>query len=79
MPKSNLLARFANNAFWLGRYLERAENLARLLDINETYDRETASGPNWKHVLDLYADTERFSESYEAPNAESVLNFYIRD
>lgn len=79
MAKSNLLARFANNTYWLGRYLERAESLARLLDINETYSRDTASGPNWKHVLDLNADTERFFETYDAPDAESVLNFYIRD
>ena len=79
MPKSNLLARFANNTYWLGRYLERAENLARLLDINETYARDGTTGPNWQNVLDLYADTERFSDSYEEPDAESVLNFYIRD
>jgi len=79
LPKSNLLARFANNTYWLGRYLERAENLARLLDINETYARDGKSGPNWQNVLDLYADTARFSEFYEEPDAESVLNFYIRD
>ncbi len=79
MPKSNLLARFANNTYWLGRYLERAENLARLLDINETYARDGTTGPNWQNVLDLYADTERFLDSYETPDAESVLNFYIRD
>lgn len=79
MPKSNLLARFANNTYWLGRYLERAENLARVLDINETFARDDKSGPDWRHILDLYADTARFSESYETPDAESVLNFYIRD
>ena len=32
MP-SSLLARFAQNIFWMARYIERAENIARILDI----------------------------------------------
>ena len=32
-----LLARFADCIFWLARYVERAENLARILDVNETF------------------------------------------
>jgi uncharacterized alpha-E superfamily protein len=30
---SILLARSAENIFWLARYIERAENLARILDV----------------------------------------------
>ncbi|MDH3792994.1 MAG: alpha-E domain-containing protein, partial [Rhodospirillales bacterium] len=41
---SNLLARYADAAFWMARYVERAENLARVLDVNETFSRDTRGG-----------------------------------
>lgn len=76
---SSLLARFAENIFWIGRYVERAENLARVLHINETYSRDQTDGPDWKRVLEIYADLEPFSKIYENPDAVSVLNYYILD
>ena len=76
---SSLVARFAANIYWLGRYLERAENLARILDINETYARDDAGGPNWKRVLDLNADTQRFQDLHGAPTPHAVLAFYLVD
>ena len=42
----NLVARLASNIFWIGRYVERAENVAHILDINETYARENNEGPD---------------------------------
>ena len=74
---SSLVARFAANIYWLGRYLERAENLARILDINETYARDTAEGPNWERVLQLNADLNSFSELHGAPVPEAVVTFYL--
>jgi uncharacterized alpha-E superfamily protein len=65
--------------YWLGRYIERAENVARILDINETYARSGAAGPDWQRVLDLYADADRFFERYETADAASVLHFYVTD
>ena len=76
---SSLVARFAANTYWLGRYLERAENLARILDINETYARDSMAGPNWERVLRLNSDMERFSEHAGEPTPEAVLAFYLID
>ena len=76
---SELQARFAENIYWLGRYLERAENIARVLHVNETYARDDGAGPNWQRVVDLYADTPRFLELEHAASADAVLDFYIRD
>jgi uncharacterized alpha-E superfamily protein len=76
---SNLVSRFAANTFWLGRYLERAENVARILHINETYARDKPEGPDWQRVLDLYSDSERFHETHEDASAQAVLQFYILD
>ena len=76
---ASLVSRFGWNIFWLGRYVERAEALARILDINETYARDKPEGPDWLRVLDLYADTERFNETHEKADAASVSAFYLID
>ena len=75
----SLLARFAASIFWMARYIERAESLARIIDINETYARDNPDGPDWGRVLDLYADTDRYMEAHGAIDTASVLNFYILD
>ncbi|MCH8998994.1 MAG: alpha-E domain-containing protein [Proteobacteria bacterium] len=41
---TDLLARFAECAFWMGRYMERAENLARAIDVNESFARDSRAG-----------------------------------
>lgn len=76
---SSLVARFASNIYWLGRYMERAENLARILDINETYARDTIDGPDWARVLRLNADIERFRELHGEATPEAVVHFYLLD
>ncbi|MDH4229930.1 MAG: alpha-E domain-containing protein [Nitrospirota bacterium] len=76
---NTLLARFAQNVFWLGRYIERVDNLARILDINETYARESHGSPDWRRVLEIYGDTERFDASRVQTGEHDVLNFYVLD
>jgi uncharacterized alpha-E superfamily protein len=76
---SSLVARFAENIYWLGRYLERAENLARILEINETYARDRGAGPSWTRVVDLYADRPRFIDKHGEPEAQSVIHYYLLD
>ena len=63
----------------MARYLERAEALARLLDINETYAREAHKGPDWQRILDLYSDRENFLKDHRRINAASILEFYVLD
>ena len=75
----SLIARFASNMFWLGRYMERAECLARIIDTNETYSRDDGEGPDWARVLNLYADQERFRKKYRKADEVSVLSFYMLD
>jgi uncharacterized alpha-E superfamily protein len=76
---SSLVQRFAENVYWLGRYLERAENIARILHVNETYARDNPSGPDWHHILELYSDADRFFETNEEASERAVLDFYIRN
>jgi uncharacterized alpha-E superfamily protein len=63
----------------MARYVERAENLARILDVNETFSRDSRGNQNWHSVLQLYSDVERFSETHGEADAGAVLDFYILD
>lgn len=74
-----LLSRWAESLFWLARYVERAENLARILDVNETFSRDSHGGQNWRSVLQLYGDEARFKELHGAADAQKVLRFYVTD
>ena len=57
---TRLLARSAENLFWLARYIERAENLARILDVQETFARDSGGSQDWRLVLVINADAEAF-------------------
>jgi len=74
-----LLARYADSIFWLARYVERAENLARILDVNETFSRDSTGGQNWRSIVQLNSDEERFFASHDAPSVNNVVNFYVID
>lgn len=74
-----LVSRFAENAFWLARYVERAENLARIIDINKTHARDGSGVSDWKRIPELYAELDRFLEAYDQISEQTVLNFYALD
>lgn len=74
-----LLARHADALFWMARYVERAENLARILDVNQTFSRDAKGNQNWLSIVQLYAEEAAFSERYGDASAEAVLRFYILD
>ena len=68
-----LLARYADSIFWLARYVERAENLARILDVNETFSRDSRGGQNWLSILQLNADEKRFFAAHSAATAHRLV------
>lgn len=74
----NLLARSAGNLFWLARYLERVENLSRIVDITETFARDS-SARNWMSVVQINADEKAFFEKRDVADAPSVIGFYLLD
>ena len=74
-----LLARFADCIFWLARYVERVENLARILDVNETFSRDSHGGQNWRSIVQLNSDEERFFAAHPAATAQNVVRFYVID
>ena len=74
-----LLARFAECLFWQARYIERSDNLARILDVNETFSRGRRTGQNWASIIALYADDERFYAKHRQATATTVSRFYVTD
>ena len=74
-----LLARYADCIFWLARYVERAENLARILDVNETFSRDGRGGQNWRSIVQLNSDEKRFFAKHDTASVHSVVNFYVID
>lgn len=74
-----LLARHADCIFWLARYVERAENLARILDVNATFARDAKGGHEWLPIVQLNADRERFFDRHADASQQAVLRFYVTD
>jgi uncharacterized alpha-E superfamily protein len=78
-----MLSRTADHLFWMSRYIERAENLARLLDVTWQMSLvpqavETAN-QNWNAIIALNSLEEAFSAKYATVNAENVLRFMVSD
>jgi uncharacterized alpha-E superfamily protein len=76
---NELLSRYAENIFWLARFVERAENLARILDVNETFTRDSRGTQNWQSIVQLNADEVRFQAKHPIATEEAVLRFYVTD
>jgi len=63
----------------MARYMERAENLARILDINETFARDSRGENDWLPILRLHCDEDRYIERYRTVDSGSVVRYYIID
>jgi uncharacterized alpha-E superfamily protein len=74
-----LLARYAECIFWLARLVERAENLARILEVHETYARDKSGARDWYSIVQLNADEDAFAEKHNTASARNVIRFYLTD
>lgn len=77
-----MLGRTANGLFWMFRYLERAENTARLLDAGLrmalTRDIKTAE-EEWRSVISTLGLKPAYEAANESYDGVSVWNFVLRD
>jgi len=74
-----LLSRYAEALYWFARYMERIENLARILDVTDTFVRHGVDQSGWRSVIQINADEDRFTKLYGTANAENVARFYLVD
>ncbi|SDU05180.1 alpha-E domain-containing protein [Halopseudomonas salegens] len=76
-----MLSRVAENIYWLARYLERAEDTARLLGVtsNLLLDLPRSTKLGWEEIIAITGNDELFDEHYESRDEASVLAFMCGD
>ena len=78
-----MLSRTADHLYWMARYMERAENTARMLDVNyqtsllpQTPD-DAEKG--WKGLLSISELSDDFASRYGKVSASNVMEFMVSD
>jgi uncharacterized alpha-E superfamily protein len=79
MASMPLLARYAENLFWMARYMERVENLARLIDVTQTFEFPERPFDSWYSLIRINADEESYAKSGDTRDASAVKHFYLLD
>ncbi|GAA4461192.1 alpha-E domain-containing protein [Novipirellula rosea] len=76
-----MLSRTADAIYWLSRYIERAENVARFVDVNFTLalDFPDDTVKQWKPLIATTGDEEMFAERYDDMNEQNVIQFLTFD
>ncbi len=76
-----MLARVAENLYWMARYLERAEDTARLINATTMMliDMPRAASFGWEALLTVAGLDELFKTHYEKATEAAVMNFLIQD
>jgi len=76
-----MLSRVANSVYWMNRYIERAENVARFVEVNSylTLDLPSGTDEQWAPLVQTAGDLEPFRERYGEPTRGSVVYFLTLD
>ena len=78
-----MLSRTADHLFWMARYMERAENTARMLDVNYQMSllpqSEEAAERGWRGLLSISELTGDFAERHGAVTPKSVMDYMVSD
>jgi uncharacterized alpha-E superfamily protein len=76
-----MLSRVADSIYWLNRYVERAENVARFVDVNLNLLLDSPSGVSqqWEPIVLTTGDLPLFKKRYGEATAENVIKFLTFD
>ncbi|MFZ3128085.1 MAG: alpha-E domain-containing protein [Rhodoferax sp.] len=78
-----MLSRTADHLFWMARYTERAENTARMLDVNYQTtllpQSDTEAQIGWKGLLSISELLPAYSARHGAIAAREVMDFMVKD
>ncbi|MDP9094984.1 MAG: alpha-E domain-containing protein [Pseudomonadota bacterium] len=70
-----LLTRDAEGLFWMARYLERVENLARLIDVTQTFEGPGGEAGSWSALVAINVDNDRLDG--RVIDGKTVKSFYL--
>lgn len=76
-----MLSRVAESIYWMARYVERAENLARFVDVNLNLvlDQPAGYAQQWEPLVYITGDHDWFRDRYGVATAENVVRFLTFD
>lgn len=76
-----MLSRVADSIYWMSRYVERAENLARFVDVtfNLILDQPNMAASQWEPLVFITGDQEYFAKEYGQATQDNVLQFLVFD
>jgi uncharacterized alpha-E superfamily protein len=78
-----MLSRTADHLFWMARYMERAENTARMLDVNYQASLMPQSAEDaekgWKGLLGISELTGDFAKRYGDVTPDAVMRYMVSD
>jgi uncharacterized alpha-E superfamily protein len=77
-----VLSRTADSLFWLARYMERAENVARILSVGQRLSSIASLQParnEWHSTLVAVGCEPSFFAKHPAATSEAVIDYLVRD
>lgn len=80
-----MLSRVAHSLYWMSRYIERAENVSRLLEVNlqfifdfQAFD-VASQDQHWESLILSSGDEELFGSLYPQADSRTVTEFFAFD
>jgi len=76
-----LLSRVADSVYWMARYIERAENVARFIGVNLNLqiDLPLAPSQQWQPLIETSGDAETFKERFGLATQARVIEWLAYD
>lgn len=80
-----MLSRVADSLLWMSRYVERAENIVRYIDVNRQLMLDLPSSQaqklerDWTKVVSCFGEDETFASRRRKPSSAAVTEFFIFD
>ena len=85
-PQANvMLSRVAHSLYWMSRYIERAENIARLLEVNLQFLldfqglNDASLKDHWDSIILSTGEEKLFAEHYKTATSRTVTEFLAFD
>jgi uncharacterized alpha-E superfamily protein len=74
-----MLARVAESLYWMARYCERAEDMARLINVNAhlVLDLPKGVAPGWERLIAITGSAEQYQSLYQDFSERHVMRFLI--
>lgn len=76
-----MLSRVAENLYWLGRYMERAENTGRIVNVNGNLllDLPRGIAPGWQPLIEITGSGDVYRKAYGDFEERNVVRFLLGD